>query len=87
MSQWENHDTKWIKWGIFKLAMSDSHRLRQRGEYCVAVSGLPTQPNCCNINLYRNLEMQTVSRRVQAMAQKGNKHQQLELVCGTPLDV
>lgn len=23
-------------------------------EYCVAVSGLTTQPNCCNINLYRD---------------------------------
>ena len=24
------------------------------GKYCVAVSGLTTQPNCCNINLYRH---------------------------------
>ncbi|CAK9084802.1 Alpha-ketoglutarate-dependent dioxygenase alkB homolog 3 (Alkylated DNA repair protein alkB homolog 3) (mAbh3) [Durusdinium trenchii] len=24
------------------------------GEYCVAASGLATQPNCCNINLYRD---------------------------------
>ena len=23
-----------------------------RGEYCVKASGLQTQPNCCNINLY-----------------------------------
>lgn len=36
-----------------------AHRFQHQGEYCVAVSGLTTQPNCCNINLYRLLASKT----------------------------
>lgn len=38
-------------WKRARMAVGVPRRIR--GEYCVAASGLATQPNCCNINLYR----------------------------------